>query len=585
MAIGTTFLGLLEAGPRHGYDLKRAYDERFGADRPLSYGQVYATLARLLKNGLVEVEGVEPGAGPDRKRYAITEAGVTDIERWLSQPEKPEPYLQSTLYAKVVLALLTGREANDLLDAQRSEHLRLMRELTARRRDGDIADVLICDHALFHLEADVRWLELTAARLDELTRRCGMTCILSARGLEKTYGRTPALAGADFAIDAGEVVARHGPVGLGQVDAPALHRGHHHAGRRHGRVRRARAVGHERRRAQRAAADRLRLRVPVRPARPGALLPRERGAAAAARRHVAQGRRGARRRVAGGAGGRGRGQAAARQVSGGEGQRVAVARALVTDPRVLFADEPTGALDSLNGERVMELLTGAARDRNTAVVLVTHETRVAAYSDREIVVRDGRTRDLVVVMRELLFGARLTLAGGRTGLVRTLITALGVGLGVAALLLAASLPTIHAERQARAQARDLVPSDSGPARAGRLRPHRVPGRGHPGAGCSRPSGPGAALPPGLSRLPRPGELFVSPALATCSRRPTGNACSRRACRDGWSARSPRTGCSGRTSSGSTRARRPRRRRARGPRGALRHERAGTQLDPRSCCWS
>jgi len=78
-------------------------------------------------------------------------------------------------------------------------------------------------------------------------------------------------------------------------------------------------------------------------------------------------------------------------VSGGEGQRVAVARALVTDPRVLFADEPTGALDSLNGERVMELLTGAARERGTAVVLVTHETRVAAYSDREIVVRDGRT--------------------------------------------------------------------------------------------------------------------------------------------------------------------------------------------------
>jgi putative ABC transport system ATP-binding protein len=78
-------------------------------------------------------------------------------------------------------------------------------------------------------------------------------------------------------------------------------------------------------------------------------------------------------------------------VSGGEGQRVAVARALVTDPRVLFADEPTGALDSLNGERVMELLTAAARERGTAVVLVTHEARVAAYSDREIVVRDGRT--------------------------------------------------------------------------------------------------------------------------------------------------------------------------------------------------
>ncbi|MEU9717555.1 ABC transporter ATP-binding protein [Streptomyces sp. NPDC047976] len=82
------------------------------------------------------------------------------------------------------------------------------------------------------------------------------------------------------------------------------------------------------------------------------------------------------------------------EVSGGQGQRVAVARALVTGPRVVFADEPTGALDSLNGELVMQLLTEAARSANTAVVLVTHETRVAAYSDREIVVRDGRSRDM-----------------------------------------------------------------------------------------------------------------------------------------------------------------------------------------------
>ncbi|MGW3912608.1 ABC transporter ATP-binding protein [Streptomyces sp. NPDC005070] len=82
------------------------------------------------------------------------------------------------------------------------------------------------------------------------------------------------------------------------------------------------------------------------------------------------------------------------EVSGGQGQRVAVARSLVTSPRVLFADEPTGALDSLNGERVMELLTDAARSTNAAVVLVTHEARVAAYSDREVVVRDGRSRDM-----------------------------------------------------------------------------------------------------------------------------------------------------------------------------------------------
>ncbi|MBP2475949.1 putative ABC transport system ATP-binding protein [Crossiella equi] len=85
------------------------------------------------------------------------------------------------------------------------------------------------------------------------------------------------------------------------------------------------------------------------------------------------------------------------ETSGGQGQRVAVARALVTGPRVVFADEPTGALDSLNGERVMRLLVAAAKDTGAAVVLVTHEARVAAYSDREVVVRDGRTRDVELV--------------------------------------------------------------------------------------------------------------------------------------------------------------------------------------------
>ncbi len=85
------------------------------------------------------------------------------------------------------------------------------------------------------------------------------------------------------------------------------------------------------------------------------------------------------------------------EISGGEGQRVAVARALAPNPRVIFADEPTGALDSLNGERVMTLLTEAARETDAAVLLVTHEPRVAAYADREVVVRDGRTplEDLV----------------------------------------------------------------------------------------------------------------------------------------------------------------------------------------------
>lgn len=78
------------------------------------------------------------------------------------------------------------------------------------------------------------------------------------------------------------------------------------------------------------------------------------------------------------------------EMSGGQAQRVALARALAASPRVVFADEPTGSLDSLAGEQVMNLLTGIARSDGVTVVLVTHEARVAAYADREIVVRDGR---------------------------------------------------------------------------------------------------------------------------------------------------------------------------------------------------
>lgn len=81
------------------------------------------------------------------------------------------------------------------------------------------------------------------------------------------------------------------------------------------------------------------------------------------------------------------------EISGGQAQRVAVARALIGGPAVIFADEPTGALDTLQGEKVMGLLTRAVRETGAALVLVTHEPRVAAYSDREVVVRDGRTSE------------------------------------------------------------------------------------------------------------------------------------------------------------------------------------------------
>jgi putative ABC transport system ATP-binding protein len=81
------------------------------------------------------------------------------------------------------------------------------------------------------------------------------------------------------------------------------------------------------------------------------------------------------------------------ELSGGQAQRVAVARALVTQPSVVFADEPTGSLDSLAGENVMDLLLASARDQGATVVLVTHDARVAACADREVLVSDGAVTD------------------------------------------------------------------------------------------------------------------------------------------------------------------------------------------------
>ncbi|MET7639460.1 ABC transporter ATP-binding protein [Streptomyces sp. NPDC005438] len=218
--------------------------------------------------------------------------------------------------------------------------------------------------------------------------------LLTATDLHKTYGTTKALDGADFSISRGEVVAVMGPSGSGKSTllhclagivppdrGTVVYKGQtvsEMSDARRSALRRGdfgfvfqfgqlvpeltclenaalplRLTGVSRRQAEDQAAEWLsRLEVDdVRHQRPG-------------------------------------------QVSGGQGQRVAIARALAAEPGVLFADEPTGALDSLNGERVMNLLTAAARESGAAVVLVTHESRVAAYSDREVVVRDGRSRDL-----------------------------------------------------------------------------------------------------------------------------------------------------------------------------------------------
>jgi putative ABC transport system ATP-binding protein len=222
-------------------------------------------------------------------------------------------------------------------------------------------------------------------------------CLLEARDVVLSFGQTPALQGASLAVNAGEILAVMGPSGSGK--STLLHclagillpdSGEvRFAGRRIDTL-------HE---AERSALRRDRFGfvfqfgqlVPELTAAENVALPLLLGGArrAAALKQAHDwfgplGLDGLEDRRSG-------------ELSGGQAQRVALARGLVAQPEVLFADEPTGSLDSLTGEHVMELLVAAARERGTTVVLVTHEPRVAAYADREIVVRDGKAAALLPV--------------------------------------------------------------------------------------------------------------------------------------------------------------------------------------------
>jgi putative ABC transport system ATP-binding protein len=222
----------------------------------------------------------------------------------------------------------------------------------------------------------------------------GTGIILEARNLFLSFGQTPALRGASLAVRQGEMVAVMGPSGSGK--STLLHCLAGILVPEQGEVwfggQRLDTLSDERRSALRR--DRFGFvfqsgqLVPELTAEENVALPlllsgTRRGPAMTAVRDWfgTLGLDGLEQRRSG-------------ELSGGQAQRVALARGLVTGPEVLFADEPTGSLDSVSGELVMDLLTAAAREHGTTVVLVTHDARVVAYADREVVVRDGKVSTL-----------------------------------------------------------------------------------------------------------------------------------------------------------------------------------------------
>lgn len=169
MSVQYALLGFLAEGSDYGYRLKKRYDGYFGKEKPVLVGQIYSTLARLKRDNKVkEVDDTGGSGGPDRVRYQITKQGEDDLQSWLKTPEKPSLELQATMYAKTVLAILKEGDAAPYLDNQRRAHIQRMRELTKQRRNVDLSDMLLIDYTLYHLEADLRWIELTISRLTKL---------------------------------------------------------------------------------------------------------------------------------------------------------------------------------------------------------------------------------------------------------------------------------------------------------------------------------------------------------------------------------------------------------------------------------
>src|SRR5580658_9748785 len=221
-----------------------------------------------------------------------------------------------------------------------------------------------------------------------------MTAIIEARDLVLSFGQTPALRGASLTVQPGEIVAVMGPSGSGK--STLLHCLAGILIPDEGQVwfggQRLDTLSDDRRSALRRnrfgfifQSGQL---VPELTAEENVALPLllggTRRAAALAEARAWFGRLGL----------DGLGTRRSGELSGGQAQRVALARGMVNRPQVLFADEPTGSLDSASGELVMDLLTDAAREHGTTVVLVTHDARVAAYAGREVVVRDGKVSTL-----------------------------------------------------------------------------------------------------------------------------------------------------------------------------------------------
>lgn len=156
---------LVEGDPRYGYQLKSDFETRTSSVWPLNVGQVYTTLARLERDGLVAVDA---DGSDGSKTYRLTDEGRGAVQDWFAAPVTRDTAPRDELAMKVVLALSAPAvEVAEVIQAQRSATLRALQDYTALKREADpateLAWLLVLDAQILAAEAEVRWLDLCEA--------------------------------------------------------------------------------------------------------------------------------------------------------------------------------------------------------------------------------------------------------------------------------------------------------------------------------------------------------------------------------------------------------------------------------------
>ena len=166
-------LALLSQQARHGYELHDLFEAAVGGHWELNSGQIYSSLERLARDGLVVEEAVERGGGPDKRMWALTERGPGRTGRWFHSAVPRDYRLRDEFYLKLMLAMVTQTgKPRRVLQVQRRELFQELHDLTARRNTlnprQELARILLLDSAIMHTEAELRWLDMIEARLDEI---------------------------------------------------------------------------------------------------------------------------------------------------------------------------------------------------------------------------------------------------------------------------------------------------------------------------------------------------------------------------------------------------------------------------------